>query len=88
MFKLKDLIEHLEKITKHAFDRHVVWDARYRLGNPGFPPGYQMYRLYLCEWTARGCFLHPNIVIEHKKFVARMGREKGVWWKGHPFLRG
>jgi hypothetical protein len=87
-FKLQALINHLVKSTEHAFKRYVVLDKKYNLENPVFPPGYETYRLYLCEWTARGCFLAPDMVKKHKNFVARMGRElTHVWWKDHPFLK-
>jgi hypothetical protein len=87
-FKLQPLIEYLESKAENAFKAVVVREQRYNLGNPIFPPGYERYRNYLCEWAARGCFLAPITVKEHKKFMLRMSREHGVWWKGHPFLRG
>lgn len=87
-FKLQGLIGYLNMVAAEAFKPVVVREERFNLGNPIFPPGYEMYRTYLCEWTARGCFLAPRVVKEHKEFVARMVREQGVWWKGHPFLRG
>jgi hypothetical protein len=88
MLRLDGLVGRLEDAAGRAFKPHVVRDKKYNLGNPIFPPGYEAYRKYLCEWTAKGCFIHPSLVQEHKKFVARMHTERGVWWKGHPFLRG
>lgn len=86
-YTLKQLTEKLEHRALTAFVP-VVMPEQWRLGNPTVPPGFEMFRKYFCEWVARGCFLAPAIVKEHKEFVKRMGTERGVWWKGHEFLNG
>lgn len=87
-FRLQQLADHLTKVAANAFRAVVIADKTYNLGNPILPPGYERYRAYLCEWTAKGCFLGPMVVVEHKKFVTKMWMEKRVWWKNDPFLRG
>lgn len=82
IFSTRELIAHMEVVGKKAVKPVLVSkDKSERLGNPEFPPGYIDYRKFLCEWTARGCFLSPIGKMEVMSFMSRMGKEKGAWWK-------
>lgn len=82
VFKTVELIEHLKSVGKGAFKPCVVGDKETRLGNPEYPPGYLAYREFLCEWTARGCFLSPTGRRDLTEFMDEMERKKDrAWWK-------
>lgn len=67
---------------KTAIKPIVVEDEKARLGNPIFPPGYQAYRDFLCEWTARGCFMCPMGQMDILGFMRQMDENKNrAWWK-------
>jgi hypothetical protein len=76
-----------EQKWQHSLGKCVVDSKAHNLGNPITPPGYGEYRKYLCAWTAKGCFLAPQMMGKHFEFVERMGRETRVWWMGHEFLK-
>jgi hypothetical protein len=82
-WKTDDLIVHMKDVGRRAFERVVVSaDKEKRLGNPVFPPGYEHYRDFLCEWTARCCFLSPLGRREILQFLRDMERNKGrAWWR-------
>ncbi|KAH9875199.1 hypothetical protein J1614_004689 [Plenodomus biglobosus] len=81
MFHTDELIAHLREVGRGALSAVVVQDVRERLGNPVLPPGFDEYRDFLCEWTARGCFMSPTGRKEVLMFMERMRREKAGWWK-------
>ncbi|KAF2655783.1 hypothetical protein K491DRAFT_778468 [Lophiostoma macrostomum CBS 122681] len=76
-----------EQQWRNSIGKCVIDDKQFNLGNPIVPPGYDVYRKYLCGWTAKGCFLAPDMMVKHYEFVARLGRENRVWWKGHELLK-
>lgn len=80
-FHTEELIEHMQEAGKKAFKAFVVEDKVARLGNPIFPPGYVAYREFLCEWTARGCFLTGGARREIVQSMKDMQTKKGAWWK-------
>ncbi|KAJ4369049.1 hypothetical protein N0V83_006132 [Neocucurbitaria cava] len=81
-FNTKELVEHMVRVGNEAVKPVVVEDESARLGNPIFPPGYQAYRQFLSEWTARGCFLSPLGRMDVLGFMKRMDEHKGkAWWK-------
>ncbi|CAO2651123.1 Nn.00g094200.m01.CDS01 [Neocucurbitaria sp. VM-36] len=81
-FNTKELVEHMVDVGRRAIRPVVVEDASARLGNPMFPPGYQAYRQFLSEWTARGCFLCPMGRMDLLGFMERMEEHKDrAWWK-------
>jgi hypothetical protein len=81
VFNTEELIAHMKAVGAKAFKPVVVGNKEARLGNPEYPPGYLRYREFLCEWTARGCFLSPSGRVELVVFMDRMKREKGkAWW--------
>ncbi|KAF2116524.1 hypothetical protein BDV96DRAFT_572301 [Lophiotrema nucula] len=81
-FLSDDLIRHMLQVGRKAFKPYVVAEKEDRLDNPVFPPGYEAYRDFLCEWVARGCFLSQNSKADLMNFIWRMKTEKGVWWIG------
>lgn len=91
-YNLQGLTNYLLTVSESVVGtNYVVQDKNHNLGNPDKPPGYEAFRKWVCEWTARGAFLAPYVVKEHIRFVERMRTEPstaGVWWKGHEFLEG
>ncbi|KAF1851809.1 uncharacterized protein K460DRAFT_362555 [Cucurbitaria berberidis CBS 394.84] len=82
VFNTKELVEHIVAVGKDAVKPVVVQDESARLGNPSFPPGYHAYRAFLCEWTARGCFMCPMGRTDLLGFMKRMEERKDkAWWK-------
>lgn len=81
VFNTVELVTHMEEVGKKAFTPEVVGSKEARLGNPEYPPGYLAYRDFLCEWTARGCFLGPTGRVELVRFMDRMerGKNKALW---------
>jgi hypothetical protein len=64
-WKTDDLIAHMKKVGAGVFTPVVVSSKKEdRLGNPVYPPGYEQYREFLCEWTARCCLLSPTARME------------------------
>jgi hypothetical protein len=61
----------------------VVEDKKARLNNLILPVGYEKYREFLCEWTARGCFLSQDAKLEIMQFVQKMRNDKEPWWKDY-----
>jgi hypothetical protein len=80
-FHTEELITHMQGVGKMALNMIVVEDREARLGNPLLPPGYAVYRGYLCKWTARGCFLAGGGREEIVQFMKNMKNMKGAWWK-------
>lgn len=80
-FHTEELIEHMQRIGETALKAVVVGDKEARLGNPVLPPGFDAYRVFLCEWTARGCFLTGQPRQEIVLFMKDMWTKKGAWWK-------
>jgi hypothetical protein len=77
-----ELKKHLLEVGKKAVNPVVVADKGERLGNPIYPPGYEAYRDFLCEWTAKGCFLSASGRRDVVQFMERMKKEKTKgWWK-------
>lgn len=82
-FNTEELIKHMKAFGSKALKPQVVGVKEARLGNPEYPPGYVAYREFLCEWTARGCFLSPSGRVELVLFMDEMERKKDrAWWKG------
>jgi hypothetical protein len=80
-FDTEELVAHMQKVGSEALSTIVVKDKHARLGNPVLPPGYVAYRDFLCEWTARGCFLAGDGRAEIVQFMKDMKNRKGAWWK-------
>ncbi|KAI8934658.1 hypothetical protein NX059_008349 [Plenodomus lindquistii] len=80
-FHTDELVRHMLGVGKDAVRSVVVKDVEERLGNPVLPPGFEEYRDFLCEWTARGCFMGPTGRKEVLVFMERMRREKVGWWR-------
>jgi hypothetical protein len=80
-FHTEELIEHMQNIGKTAFEVVVVDDKEARLGNSVLPPGLKANREFLCEWTARGCFLTGTSRRDIVQFMKDMKTKKGAWWK-------
>jgi hypothetical protein len=76
-----ELKEHLLEVGKKAVKPVVVADKGDRLGNPIYPSGYEAYRDFLCEWTAKGCFLSPSGRRDVVQFMERMKETTKGWWK-------
>lgn len=69
----------MQDVGKKAVKTWVVED---RLDNPVWLSGYVAYREFLCEWTARVCFLAGEA---RRKILGSMGdvrMKDGTWWKG------
>jgi hypothetical protein len=43
--------------------------------------GYVSYREFLCEWTARGCWLAGGAGTEIVEFMRDVKGKKGAWWR-------
>ncbi|KAF1997948.1 hypothetical protein P154DRAFT_578477 [Amniculicola lignicola CBS 123094] len=83
LFLLNDLLDHMKDVGLKAFIPVVAGTEKERLGNPVYPPGYEAYREYLCEWTARAVFIGPQASTQLMAFLFKMREEPGkVWWKG------
>jgi hypothetical protein len=80
-FYTEEMIAHMQKVGKDAVRTVVVKDKQARLGNPDMPPGYTAYQEFLCEWTARGCFLAGCGRNEIAQFMKDIKNKKGAWWK-------
>ena len=81
-FNTKEIMEHMLRVGKTALKPVVVQDASARLGNPVTPPGYEAYRDFLCEWTARGVFMCPVGRMDLLEFMHKMEvNAETAWWK-------
>ncbi|KAF2847776.1 hypothetical protein T440DRAFT_188314 [Plenodomus tracheiphilus IPT5] len=77
-----ELVAHLREVGRQAVRPVGVGDVRERLGSPVLPSEFEVYRDFLCEWTARGCFMGPTGRKEVLLFMERMRKEeKAGWWK-------
>ncbi|KAF2017309.1 hypothetical protein BU24DRAFT_490502 [Aaosphaeria arxii CBS 175.79] len=88
LFTIKELMGHLTRLGDWAvYPRLRNLTDNQRQHNPMYPPGFETYLIWLCEWISYGAFIRPTARSDLYRFLERMDREKGVWWKGHPFLR-
>jgi hypothetical protein len=81
MWHTEELNEHMQDVGKKAFEAVVVKNREERLGNPVVPSGYVNYREFLCEWTARGCWLGGEARNEIREFMRDMKEKQGAWWR-------
>jgi hypothetical protein len=82
VFNTKEMCDHMAEVGKKAVEPVVVEDVGARLGNPVFPPGFEAYRDFLCEWTARGVFECPIGRMPILNFLKEMEEKKNrAWWK-------
>ncbi|KAL6703292.1 hypothetical protein ACN47E_009999 [Coniothyrium glycines] len=82
LFNTEELVKHMKAVGEHAVKSRVVGSKADRLGNPEYPAGFLAYRDFLCEWTARGCFLSPVGRTELLEFMKKMDENKQrAWWK-------
>lgn len=76
-----DLIEHMKKVGAATVNPVIVSrNKENRLGNPIFPPGYERYKDFLCEWAARCCFLSATARAEIRRFMEDMEKFKRKAW--------
>jgi hypothetical protein len=74
----------MANVGRGALKPVVVEDVSARLGNPVTPPGYEAYRDFLCEWTARGVLMCPMgrmPILEFLRNMDKEGNKKKAWWK-------
>jgi hypothetical protein len=76
-----ELEEHLLEVGKNAIKPVMVTEKGERLRNPIYPPGYEAYRDFLCEWTEKGCFLSLSGRRDVMQFMERMKEKTNGWWK-------
>jgi hypothetical protein len=82
LFNTKEILDHVAAVGRDALKPVVVQDASARLGNPVTPPGYEAYRDFLCEWTARGVLMCPMGRMSILEFLRNMDKNKEkAWWK-------
>ena len=84
LFNTKEILDHMANVGRGALKPVVVEDVSARLGNPVTPPGYEAYRDFLCEWTARGVLMCPMgrmPILEFLRNMDKEGNKKRAWWK-------
>ncbi len=82
LFNTKEILDHMTAVGQSALELVVVQDVSARLGNPVTPPGYEAYRDFLCEWTARGVLVCPMGRMPILSFLENMEKDKSkAWWK-------
>ncbi|KAG9185751.1 hypothetical protein G6011_07082 [Alternaria panax] len=84
LFNTKEILDHMANVGRNALKLVVVEDVGARLGNPVTPPGYEAYRDFLCEWSARGVFMCPMGRMSILEFLKNMEKDKNkgkAWWK-------
>ncbi|KAH8624368.1 hypothetical protein IG631_21107 [Alternaria alternata] len=84
LFNTKEILDHMANVGRGVLKPVVVEDVSARLGNPVTPPGYEAYRDFLCEWTARGVLMCPMgrmPILEFLRNMDKEGNKKKAWWK-------